>query len=124
MNYTGVEVSLDNETVVKIGNFFIVKNGEATLTVFNITKDFELENGDISKLPSMSFTNLLPDKLILGPTNLVGGNGGVSPHDSEMSGATGGPIPRMIGNGWSVGGVQTNYGPGGEGIPLDKQNKE
>ena len=45
-----------------------------------------------------------------------GGAGGGFPQDSVMGCA--------VGRGWSVGGVQTNYGPGGAGVPLDEQNKD
>lgn len=95
--FTSTELDTDSNTVVKIGNFFIRKDSETSITVFNITKDFDLETGDISKLPSMSFTNLLPEKIILGPMNLVevgsGGAGktvGVTSFNSCSSFAAGG----------------------------------
>lgn len=61
IKYTNVEIATDNDTVVKVGNFFIRKDNESSITVFNITNDFDIEKDDISKLPSTNFTNLLPE---------------------------------------------------------------
>lgn len=75
LNYTGVEVDLDNQTVFKVGNFLIQKKSDSTLSIYFIPKDIEkIEN--IEKMLSYNFTNALPSYVACNPNGYMVDGGG------------------------------------------------
>lgn len=75
INYSGVELNLDDKSVFKVGNFLIQKKSDSTLVVFFIPEENDkIEN--IDKMSNYTFNNSLPAFFTAHPNLGAVGSGG------------------------------------------------